>query len=180
MRQRSLAPRAQIAEQAVFVSHETFTPAKGGSAAAEIESLRRAFGPSADRVTIANTKGFTGHAMGAGIEDVLAVKALEHQQVPPIPNLKEPDEALGNLRLSPGGAFGGRYAIRLAAGFGSQLALLLWAQESTARSRRPSQAWLNTLGKGELFESHRTLRFGQVPHTKTPPPPARNQPQHRS
>ena len=26
---------------------------------------------------IANTKGFTGHAMGTGIEDVVAVKALE-------------------------------------------------------------------------------------------------------
>ena len=32
---------------------------------------------TADRIVIANTKGFTGHAMGTGIEDVVAVKALE-------------------------------------------------------------------------------------------------------
>ena len=32
---------------------------------------------AADQIVIANTKGFTGHAMATGIEDVLAVKALE-------------------------------------------------------------------------------------------------------
>ena len=52
---------------------------------------------------IANTKGFTGHAMGAGIEDVVAVKALETGIVPPVPNYKEPDPELGTLNLSLGG-----------------------------------------------------------------------------
>ncbi len=69
--------RTEIADEAMFVSHETYTPARGGSAAAEINALRRVFGAAADRVVITNTKGFTGHAMGAGIEDVVAVKALE-------------------------------------------------------------------------------------------------------
>ena len=77
-----------------FVSHETYTPAKGGSAAAEIDSLRQTFGDDARHIVITNTKGFTGHSMGAGIEDILAVKALEHGQIPPIPNLKKPDPAL--------------------------------------------------------------------------------------
>ena len=38
------------------------------------------------QVVVTNTKGFTGHAMGAGIEDVVAVKALETGIVPPVPN----------------------------------------------------------------------------------------------
>ena len=36
--------RAAIAASTVFVSHETYTPARGGSAAAEINALRRVFG----------------------------------------------------------------------------------------------------------------------------------------
>ena len=38
--------------------------------------------------------------MGAGVEDVVAVKALETGIVPPVPNLKEPDPELGYLNLS--------------------------------------------------------------------------------
>ena len=33
--------RQEIAAETVFVSHETYTPARGGSAAAEIYALRR-------------------------------------------------------------------------------------------------------------------------------------------
>src|SRR5262249_41210349 len=72
---------------------------------------------------ITNTKGFTGHAMGAGVEDVLAVKSLETGIVPPVPNFKEPDPELGELNLSQGGAYPVEYALRLAAGFGSQIAM---------------------------------------------------------
>ena len=64
--------RKDIAGSMVFMSHETYTPARGGSAQAEVEALRRVFGPSSDRIVIANTKGFTGHAMGVGIEDAVA------------------------------------------------------------------------------------------------------------
>ncbi|MCU0270788.1 MAG: acyltransferase domain-containing protein, partial [Acidimicrobiales bacterium] len=129
--------RTAIAAETVFVSHETYTPARGGSAAAEITALRHVFGPSADQVVITNTKGFTGHAMGAGIEDVVAVKALETGIVPPVPNLKEPDPALGTLTLSVGGAYPVRYALRLAAGFGSQvaMALLRWTPMPDGRRR---------------------------------------------
>ena len=62
--------RQEMAGETVFVSHETYTPARGGSAAAEIHALRQVFGAAADRIVIANTKGFTGHPMGVGIEDV--------------------------------------------------------------------------------------------------------------
>ena len=54
---------------------------------------------------ITNTKGFTGHAMGAGIEDVVAIKALETGIVPPVPNNREPDPDLGRLNLSNGASY---------------------------------------------------------------------------
>ena len=76
-------------------------------------------------IIVANTKGFTGHPMGVGIEDVIGVKMLEHQVVPPVPNLREPDPDLGDLTLSKGGRYDVEYAIHLAAGFGSQIALTL-------------------------------------------------------
>jgi acyl transferase domain-containing protein/acyl carrier protein len=117
--------RKEMAPETVFVSHETYTPARGGSAAAEIASLRAVFGSAADQIVIANTKGLTGHAMGAGIEDVLAVKSLETGIVPPIPNFKEADPDLGALNLSHGGSYPLQYAIRLAAGFGSQVSMTL-------------------------------------------------------
>src|ERR1039457_2061303 len=41
--------RRQIAPYTVFVSHETYTPARGGSASAEIHALRHVFGDVADR-----------------------------------------------------------------------------------------------------------------------------------
>ena len=133
--------RRAIAGQTVFVSHETYTPARGGSASAEINALRKVFGPAADSIVIANTKGFTGHAMGAGIEEVVAVKALETGIVPPVPNYREPDPELGALNLSRGGAYPITYALRLAAGFGSQIAmtLLRWIEPPDGRHHAPSE-----------------------------------------
>ena len=122
---RSGIRRHQIAPQTVFISHETYTPARGGSAAAEIHALRHVFGDSADKIVIANTKGFTGHAMAAGMEDVLAVKALETGVVPPVANFKEVDPELGALNLSKGGVYPVQYALRLGAGFGSQISMSL-------------------------------------------------------
>jgi acyl transferase domain-containing protein/NADP-dependent 3-hydroxy acid dehydrogenase YdfG len=133
--------RGAMAPETVFVSHETYTPARGGSAQAEVSALRRVFGDGADRVVIANTKGFTGHPMGVGIEDVVAVKALETGIVPPVPNFKQIDPSLGQLNLSVGGAYPVRYALRLAAGFGSQIsmALLRWTPVPDGAHRSPAE-----------------------------------------
>ncbi len=133
--------RKDIAASTVFVSHETYTPARGGSASAEINALRSTFGPQAESIVITNTKGFTGHAMGAGIEDVVAIKALETGIVPPVPNYKEPDPELGQLNLSQGGAYPVRHALRLAAGFGSQVAmsLLRWTPVPDGLHRSASE-----------------------------------------
>jgi acyl transferase domain-containing protein/NAD(P)-dependent dehydrogenase (short-subunit alcohol dehydrogenase family) len=137
--------RHQIAPQTVFVSHETYTPARGGSASAEIHALRHVFGDVADRIVIANTKGFTGHAMGTGIEDVVAVKALETGCVPPVANFKEVDPELGQLNLSKGGAYPVEYAIHLGAGFGSQISMTLLHWIEPKSGVRPSA---NALGYG--------------------------------
>ncbi|HEY7487177.1 MAG TPA: beta-ketoacyl synthase N-terminal-like domain-containing protein, partial [Streptosporangiaceae bacterium] len=190
--------RHAIAPETVFVSHETYTPARGGSAAAEINALRRAFGAEADSIVITNTKGFTGHAMGAGIEDVVAIKALETGIVPPVPNFKEADPDLGSLNLSGGGAYPVRYALRLAAGFGSQIAmsLLRWTPMPDGRRRHPSklgyayrvvdpaawQRWLTAAGgrsDARLETVQRRLRFvaedlpaAAPAPVAAPPPPA--------
>ena len=132
--------RDEIAAKTVFVSHETYTPARGGSASAEIHALRHVFGANADRVVIANTKGLTGHAMGTGIEDVVAVKALETGCVPPVINFKEVDPELGALNLSKGGIYPVEYALRLGAGFGSQISmtLLRWVGTKDGVRRSPN------------------------------------------
>jgi acyl transferase domain-containing protein/acyl carrier protein len=133
--------RHAVAARTAFVSHETYTPARGGSASAEISALRHVFGADADDVVITNTKGFTGHAMGAGIEDVVAVKLLETGIVPPVANFKEVDPELGPLHLSRGGAYPVDHALRLAAGFGSQIsmALLRWTPTPERARRLPSE-----------------------------------------
>ena len=160
--------RDEIAGNLVFVSHETYTPARGGSAAAEIKALRRSFGDQANRVVIANTKGYTGHTMGVGVEDVVAVKALQTGIVPPIANILdgfEPDPELGDLNLSKGGNYGVNYALRLGAGFGSQVAMSLLRKipGETSRVDRPVyQGWLSKVSgyaEAELEVDHRTLRI---------------------
>ena len=116
--------RHKIASQTVFFSHETYTPARGGSAQSEVKALRQTFGNSADKLVIANTKGFTGHPMGVGIEDASMFYGLLTGRIPPIANHKEVDSELGNLNLSKGGDYPNlNYGMRFGAGFGSQIAL---------------------------------------------------------
>jgi acyl transferase domain-containing protein/NAD(P)-dependent dehydrogenase (short-subunit alcohol dehydrogenase family)/acyl carrier protein len=134
--------RREIAPKMVFVSHETYTPARGGSSSAEIFALRQVFGDVADQIVIANTKGLTGHAMATGIEDVVAVKSLETGCVPPVANFKEVDPELGVLNLSKGGAYPVEYALRLGAGFGSQISMTLLHWVPTKDGVRPGPSAL--------------------------------------
>ncbi|HET9409583.1 MAG TPA: SDR family NAD(P)-dependent oxidoreductase [Candidatus Sulfotelmatobacter sp.] len=190
---RGKIERHEIAPRTVFVSHETYTPARGGSAQAEIHALRKVFDKTADQIVIANTKGFTGHAMGAGIEDVLAVKALETGIVPPVANFKEVDPDLGTLNLSKGGMYPVEYALRLGAGFGSQISMTLlhWMPTKDGVHQSPNalgyayriadkQAWNSWLAKaaGHSVEAlevvHRTLRVpdrGPAARSLEPPAP---------
>ena len=122
---KSGVSRADIAKQLVFISHETYTPARGGSASAEAYALKSTFGADVSKVIVSNTKGFTGHSMGAGLEDAIAVHCLNTGLVPPIANFKEADPELEGITLSKGGHYNFKYALRLAAGFGSQLGMTL-------------------------------------------------------
>ncbi|MGF1510499.1 MAG: beta-ketoacyl synthase N-terminal-like domain-containing protein, partial [Myxococcota bacterium] len=168
--------RAEMAEQMVFISHETFTPARGGSAQTEVLALRNVFGEHADKIVVANTKGMTGHAMGTGIEDILGVASLETGEVPKVPNFREVDPELGRLNLSTGGSYPIEYALRLGAGFGSQLALSLVRRVPGRTRPRPEQvgyesriedgnqwtAWLAAVSghvNAEVETVNRTLRI---------------------
>ena len=170
--------RREIAPETVFVSHETYTPARGGSASAEIRALRQTFGSQANQIVIANTKGYTGHTMGVGIEDVLAVKSLETGIVPPIANINvgfEPDPELGDLNLSKGGQYPVQYALRLGAGFGSQLAMTLLRKIPGIGERTNQKIydqWLSDIAgytRADTEVTKHTLRICHAgPPTRTP------------
>lgn len=126
--------RAMIAKNGVYLSHETSTHSSPTASCAsnEIYALRQVFGKHLSDLLILNTKGFTGHAMGVSFEDVVAVEVLVSGKVPPIANFKEVDENLGiNLKMSKGGDYSCKYAMRLSVGFGSQIALALYGTPDT-------------------------------------------------
>ncbi len=142
--------RSDIAKQLVFISHETYTPARGGSASAEAYALKSTFGADVSSVIVSNTKGFTGHSMGAGLEDAIAVRCLNTGLVPPIANFKEADPELEGITLSKGGHYNFKYALRLAAGFGSQLGMTLLEKvwqvgEPRIADEAKHQAWLKEI-----------------------------------
>ncbi|MHA2357890.1 MAG: beta-ketoacyl synthase N-terminal-like domain-containing protein, partial [Candidatus Heimdallarchaeaceae archaeon] len=146
--------RNEIATEGMFVSHETYTPARGGSAEAEIESLRSVFGINASKIT-------------AGIEEGLAIKAMEKGIVPPIANISEVDPNFSDLNFSRGFEKRLKYAVRLAAGFGSQIAFTAF-KLNTYEGRFDSpdyELWLNTIGgkKEGVFLEGRVLKLELSP-----------------
>ena len=114
----------EYASKLLFMSHETYTPARGGSADAEVFALRNAFPNHYKQITITNTKGYTGHTLGAGIEDCVLVAALQRGKAAPIANLVKIPENFADLNFSKGERKDYRYGIHFAAGFGSQFAIL--------------------------------------------------------
>ncbi|MDP6199220.1 MAG: beta-ketoacyl synthase N-terminal-like domain-containing protein, partial [Candidatus Poseidonia sp.] len=141
--------RHEMAPNTVFFSHETYTPARGGSAQSEVKALRDTFGDSTNKLVIANTKGFTGHPMAVGIEDASMFYGLLTGRIPPIANHKEKDPELGDLNLSTGGDYPQlQYGLRFAAGFGSQIALSLmrrWPIEGERIDGAKLLAWARGL-----------------------------------
>ena len=141
--------RHAMAPNTVFFSHETYTPARGGSAQSEVKALRDTFGDSTNRLVIANTKGFTGHPMAVGIEDASMFYGLKTRRIPPIANHREKDPELGDLNLSTGGDYPElEYGLRFAAGFGSQIALSLmrrWPVEGDRIDGARLLAWARGL-----------------------------------
>ncbi|KAI9988957.1 hypothetical protein PInf_022678 [Phytophthora infestans] len=123
--------REEIASNGVYYSHETGTNAspKSSCAYTEVTALRTAFGSELlTELMIANTKGFTGHPMAVSFEDVAAIEGLRRGRVAPVVHFETHDPNLGEtpLRLATGKAYAHKYALRFAAGFGSQLAFSLY------------------------------------------------------
>ena len=137
------------------------------------EDVREAAG----EIVVANTKGFTGHPMAVGIEDVIAVKILESGIVPPVPNYKEVDPDLGTLTLSRGGRYPVKYAIHLAAGFGSQIAMTLTRRIPGGLDRVDNAGPLPALARRRIAgttpprrrSSRRTLRSKSTGAPSRPP-----------
>lgn len=126
--------RAEFAAHGVYYSHETGTNASAVTSCAytEVTALRATLGEELlGKLLIANTKGFTGHPMAVSFEDVIAVEGLRRGVVPPVVNFHTHDTNLGEspLNLARGGAYPHKYALRFAAGFGSQLAFTFYALE---------------------------------------------------
>jgi len=122
-RQHNLDPQA-YAKSMVFMSHETFTPARGGSADAEIAALKQAYPEHFGDITITNTKGFTGHTLGAAIEDAVLVKVLQDGMAPPIANLATIPAEFQDLNFSRHASGDFQYGLHYSAGFGSHFAFL--------------------------------------------------------
>ena len=119
--------RHELAYNLLYYSHETGT---GVCAAIELYALQNTFHESYYQIKIANTKGFTGHAMSVAYEECMAVHAIHKHVVPPIANLQQIDPKLDLHRdqLVTGGYCHKKYVLRFAAGFGSQLAYTLYSQ----------------------------------------------------
>jgi len=149
MEERHGLGRAALAPDLVYFSHEPYTPPRGGCSESEAIALRHVFGVRCGEIEVTNTKGMTGHTMGASLEDVVAAKALQHGRVPPIVNHREADPALAGLKLSRGDRRDVGHALRMAAGFGSQgnYVLLRRAAQGERRIEDASvhQAWLSRI-----------------------------------
>jgi acyl transferase domain-containing protein/NAD(P)-dependent dehydrogenase (short-subunit alcohol dehydrogenase family) len=156
--------RAELAAKTVFMSHETYTPARGGSAQAEVQALKAAFQDNWRQVLVANTKGMTGHCQAAGIEDVAALKSLQHGVVPPVVNFEEQEPELEGLNLSHGERRQMDFTLGFAAGFGSHVAMFLARAVCRGRERisdaEQHRRWLSEItgfDNPQTLVSNRTL-----------------------
>lgn len=127
--------RKTLPTSLVYVSHEPCTPPKGGCSQSEAVALQHVFGEKYRRVIVTNTKGMTGHTMGAALEDAVAAKCLQFGKTPPIVNYQEQDPLIEGLLLSRGEAHSCQYALRMAAGFGSQGNYLLLKKSAHGEER---------------------------------------------
>ena len=168
--------RHALARDLIYFSHETCTHSNGGCAKVEMDAIAATFAASKQHILLANTKGFTGHPMGVGMEDVIAVQSLHTGLVPPIANHKQTDPLLelqpGQLPLLGGdGKHDRHYVLRFAAGFGSQFAYVLYrkyepryesetdSMETGSEAVSPSPRSPVSM-RGERLAEPGTLHFG--------------------
>ncbi|MCD4744445.1 MAG: acyltransferase domain-containing protein, partial [Desulfobacteraceae bacterium] len=141
----------EYADKLLFMSHETYTPARGGSADAEVQALEATFSKYLNDICISNTKGFTGHTLGAAIEDVVLIKALQKRKAPPIANLQKIPKHFSKLNFSSKEKIDAEYGMHLAAGFGSHFAFMFVKriQEKAFENNPVYHAWLQKISKAQ-------------------------------
>lgn len=127
--------RKNLPTSLVYVSHEPCTPPKGGCSQSEAVALQHVFGEKYRQVIVTNTKGMTGHTMGAALEEAVAAKCLQFGKTPPVVNYQEQDPLVKGLLLSRGEEHSCQYALRMAAGFGSQGNYLLLKKTAQGEER---------------------------------------------
>jgi acyl transferase domain-containing protein/NAD(P)-dependent dehydrogenase (short-subunit alcohol dehydrogenase family)/acyl carrier protein len=156
--------RRNIAATTVYYSHETYSAKKGGCSYTEKTALESAFGENFREIKVINTKGMTGHSMGASIEEAVAAKVLQYQQIPPIVNYKDPDPELEGLNLSQGGAYRCEYVLRMVSGFGGQGNYHLLQKIASGDERIPDRkAYQEWLEKITASQSSVTLKnYGRI------------------
>jgi 3-oxoacyl-(acyl-carrier-protein) synthase/acyl carrier protein/NAD(P)-dependent dehydrogenase (short-subunit alcohol dehydrogenase family) len=139
--------KQDYAGKLLFMSHETYTPARGGSADAEVTALETAFPGHLNEICISNTKGFTGHTLGAAIEDVVLVKALQQRKAPPIANLTKVPAHFQKLNFSGQDQIDSEYGLHLSAGFGSHFAFMFVKriQENPVEGNLAYHRWLRRI-----------------------------------
>ena len=97
---------------------------------AEIEAIKKIFGPHVYEIVLNATKSMIGHCLGAagGIEAIATIKAILTQLVHPTRNLDEPDEFIAGLNVPRTAQ---QHAIKVALsnsfGFGGHNSSLLFA-----------------------------------------------------
>lgn len=116
--------KADWLTEIVYYSHETGTPGEKGCAATESHLLQETLGDfGAGQLLVTATKAITGHTMGVGIEDAVAVLGLRTGRSPPVTTL-DTCESFSHLQFGTELKHDRSLAVRFAAGFGSQCVML--------------------------------------------------------
>ncbi len=107
-------------------------------------ALETTFAGHLNEICISNTKGFTGHTLGAAIEDVVLVKALQQRKAPPIANLTKVPAHFQKLNFSGQENIDSEYGLHLSAGFGSHFAFMFVkrVQENQVEGNLAYHRWL--------------------------------------
>jgi 3-oxoacyl-[acyl-carrier-protein] synthase II len=113
-------------------THGTSTPIGDPQ---ELKAIYQLFGEHSFKLNISSTKSMTGHLLGAAgaVEAIAAIKALEHQLVPPTINYVTPDEEIDsrfNLTANTAQARSITTVMSNAFGFGGHNAIVIFRKLS--------------------------------------------------
>ena len=116
---------AGVADSIYVNAHGTSTPVGD---VAEVNALKRLFGPDISKVSTSSTKSMTGHLLGAAgsIEQLACILALERGIIPPTINMENPDPKCDiNLTANTAVKKEVEYALNNSFGFGGTNGVLL-------------------------------------------------------